>query len=40
MSHIIGENFPIQITILYGYKEINLAGNIMFINGIQFINII
>ena len=38
MSHIRGENFPIPITILERYKEIKLAGDMIFINRIRFIN--
>ena len=33
-------NLPIPITILDIYKEVMLAGYIMFINGIRFINTI
>ena len=40
MPHIIGSILPILITILEIYKEIILAGVILFINGIFFINTI
>ena len=33
-------NFPLPITILERYKNITPAGDIMFINGIRFINTI
>ena len=40
MPHIIGGIFPHPITILERYKNLTLAGDIMFINGIRFINTI
>ena len=40
MSHIRGEMFPFPIAILERYKNLTLAGDIMFINGICFINTI
>ena len=40
MPHIIGSILTMLITILERYKEITLAGDILFINGICFINII
>ena len=40
MPHIIGSILPMLITILERYKEITLAGDILFINGIYFINTI
>ena len=39
-THIRGEILPLPTTILEQYKSIKLAGNIMFINGIHFINTI
>ena len=40
MPHIIGSILPMLITIIERYKEITLAGYILFISGICFINII
>ena len=40
MPHIRGEIFPLPITVLEMYKNVTLAGDIMFINGIRFINMI
>ena len=39
-SYTRGENFLIPITTLKRYKEITIAGDIMFINRIRFINTI
>ena len=38
MPHIIGEILPLPTTTLERYKSVTLAGDIMFINGIRFIN--
>ena len=38
--HTRGEIYPLPITILKRYKIITLAGDIVFINGIRFINTI
>ena len=38
--HTRGGIFPLPITILERYKSVTLAGYIMFINGIRFINTI
>ena len=40
MSHIRGEISPLPTTILERYKSVTLEGDIMFINGIRFINTI
>ena len=40
MPHIIGSILPMLITIIERYKEITLAGYILFISRICFINII
>ena len=40
LPHIIGSFLTIPITILERYKEVTLARDIMFINGIRFINTI
>ena len=40
MPHIIGVILPLPTTILEIYKSVTLAGNIMLINGIRFINTI
>ena len=40
MPYIRGEILPLHITILERYKSVTLVGEIMFINGIRFINTI
>ena len=38
--HIKGENFPLPITILERFTNVTLAVDIMFINGVRFIDTI